>query len=420
MNFQYKTRDAQGRVASGIEEAASRTALIRGLEERGLVPIVVVPVSSRRQTEKKSAGARPLSRRKKPFWDIVIGRPIKDIDLLMFTRDLLSLAHSGIPIVSGLTDIIGQIRNRHFRYVLEDIRDAIASGSHLSEAFERYPAFFSNFFVNTIRAGEEAGRLEEVLGRMSKTLERDLDTTMTIKNAVRYPIIVLCFLGAAFAMMVTFVIPRIANMFSKFDAELPLPTRFLIALGDFFQNYGTSVLAGMVLFAVLLGMYKRTADGRYHWDLFKFYLPVFGGLFRKLALQRFAQTLQTLYASGVVLPSALEISANSVGNEVMTRAIRKAAEGVKLGKTLSDAFSEQRIFPPLVVRIVMVGERTGDLEDMLGEIIQHYDREINYMTKSLTTLIEPMLTVILGLMILVFALGVFLPLWNVIRLFRQG
>ncbi len=425
INFQYKIRDTDGKILSGFEEAASRESLMRALKGRGFSPIAVMAVQTAGTAGRSVSDTEIRRRENKPapaagsIFDITIGKAVRDEEILIFTRDLLSLVHSGVPLVSGLSDIAGQIRNPRLRRVAEDIARDVNAGSKLSEAFEKYPHIFSELYCHSIRAGEQAGRLEQVMERLAKTVERDLETSLTIKNAVRYPIIVLCFLAAAFTLMITFVIPKIAGMFSKFDTQLPLPTRFLLGLGEFFQNYGILILIAGVGAAIFISFYKKTKAGKLLWDGMKLGLPVFGSLFKKVALTRFATTLQTLYASGIVLPEALETSAHVADNAVVRAAILQAGVEVRQGKPLSEAMNQNRLFPPLVIRMMMMGEKTGNLDGMLGEVIGHYDREINYMTKSLTTLIEPILTVILGAMILVFALGVFLPMWNLIRLFKH-
>lgn len=423
MNFQYKIRDTQGRILSGFEEASNRQSLLRALKGRGFLPIAVIQVQDAGAQSRTGSAVRPTvpagGGTRPSIFDITIGKAVKDEEILIFTRDLLSLVHSGVPLVSGLGDIATQIRNPRFRRVVEDVSRDINAGGKPSESFEKYPHIFSELYCQSVRAGEQAGRLEQVMERLAKTLEKDLETTLTIKNAVRYPLIVLCFLGAAFALMVTFVIPKISGMFAKFDTQLPLPTRFLIGLGDFLQHYGMVIVLIGIGAAIFISFYKKTKPGKFLWDGMKLGLPVFGALFKKVALVRFASTLQTLYASGVVVPDALEISAHVSNNEIVRAAILQAAGEVRQGKPVSEAMNQNRLFPPLVIRMMMMGEKTGDLDTMLGEVTQHYEREINYMTKSLTTLIEPLLTVILGVMILVFALGVFLPMWNLMRLFRH-
>ncbi|MCM8775118.1 MAG: type II secretion system F family protein [Candidatus Omnitrophica bacterium] len=423
MNFQYKVRDSQGKLISGFEEASSRASLAKNLEDRGLHPVAIIPVSDRVRLHEipKPMSGNVVSRllKSRSILHYRIGKLVKDTDLLLFTRDLLSLVHSGVSLVLGIRDISSQIKNLYFRDILEKVSDDINRGNKLSEAFEKHPKIFSEFFCNSIRSGEEAGRLEEVLERLSNTMERDIETTLTVKNAIRYPIIVLCFLGVAFTIMVSFVIPRFANLFHRFNTPLPLPTRILIALGNFFHDYGYLVLFMLVVFPIFIALFKKTTYGARVWDSLKLHIPVFGTLYKKMILQRFVATLQTLYASGIVLPDALETSSRVVDNRIMAEAIRKTGASVRQGKSLFESLRENNLFPPLVIRVIMMGEKTGNLERMLGEVIQHYGREILYITKNLTTLIEPILIVILGVMILIFALGVFLPMWSFMQLFRH-
>ncbi|MDP3921646.1 MAG: type II secretion system F family protein [Candidatus Omnitrophota bacterium] len=417
MNFKYKIRDGKGHVSTGFGQAESRDSLMRELRERGFSPIAIIPAA--KDETGKAGGNTVASRKKKSIWNMKIGRVVKDEDLLLFTRDLLSLVHAGCPLVSGIRDVASQIKNVHFRDILENISDDINAGSKLSEALRRHPAVFSPFFVNTIQAGEQSGRLEAILGRMIQTLDNDLETKMMIKNAVRYPVIVLCFLGAAFTVIVTVVIPKISGVFTKFDTALPLPTRILIAIGNFSQSYGLFIAIALIGAVILVSFYKKTKPGRFVWDGIMLRLPVFGELIKKAALVRFATALQTLYASGIVITDALATCAVVVGNEVVGAAILQSAERMKEGLSLSEALKENQLFPPMVIGIITMGEKTGNLENMLAEIVEHYGRDIRYMTKTIGTLIEPILTVFLGLMILVLALGVFLPMWNVMKLFRH-
>lgn len=423
MNFQYKGRDSSGRIVTGFLEANNRAMLVKALHERGLEPLAVMPAVS-----EKGKASSPTSVLTSPpifktgqlrAW-LRLTPPIQEEEVLIFTRDLLSLVHSGIPLVAGLRDIVAQIKNRHMKRILEHAVEDVNSGSRLSEALAKYPQVFGEFYTESIRAGEESGRLESVLERLSRNLERDLATKVAIKNAVRYPIIVLCFLGLAFVVMITFVIPRISAVYAHYGSKLPLPTRMLIAFSNFCQDYGMVLILVAVVGVFLIRSFIRTPGGGFLWDSLKLRMPVFGDLFRKVALARFASTLQTLYASGIVLPTALEISSRASGNRVIGRAVYQASQEIRSGKPLSELFAGNRLFPPLVVRMVTVGERTGNLEGMLGEVVSHYERDIEYLTKSLTTLVEPLLIFCLGIIILIFALGVFLPMWNLVRIVKSG
>lgn len=418
MNFQYKIRDRAGNIISGEREAPSRSALVKDLEGEGFRPIAVVPAAGGVKRERIVAAPRAPQEKRPPMaW--ALGRAVREEEVLIFTRDLLSLVRSAVPLVGGLSDLAAQVGNPAFRSTLESIVSDITAGNKLSEAIEKHPAVFSEFYCMSIRAGEQAGRLDDVLVRLAATLERDLDTRLAIQNAVRYPIVVLCVLVVAFGVMVTLVVPRMARLFASFNTPLPLPTRIILAVSSFSQRYGLLLAAAGAGLWVALHFYGKTPAGRRRIDAFKLRLPVFGELFRKVAIARFAVILQTLYASGVVLPEALKISAKVVGNGVIEQAVLRVQEGVLAGRTLSETLAESTLFPPFLTRVVMMGEKTGNLEEMLGEVVAHYDRDVGYMTRSMTTLIEPLLTVGLGLMVLVFALGVFMPMWSLIRLFRR-
>ena len=431
MNFQYKVRDAQGQIISAVQEGPSRAAVLKELQERGLHPIAVVPAPSRSAPPPLPVKGKSTAPRKATAYvkrkgaidslaNVTIGKIVKDQEILLFTRDLYTLIHSGIPLISGIQDIAAQLKNPHFRRILEEVAEDINAGSKLSEAFEKHPKVFSEFYINSIRAGEKSGRMEQILDRLNETLNRDLETTMTIKDAIRYPIIVLSFLALAFIFIVSFVVPKISNLFAQFNTPLPLPTRIIIGVGFISQKYGLLILGCLALAVVFIAFYKREGPGKFLWDGLKLRFPIFGKLFMMVSLSRFAGTMQTLHSSGIVLPKALQISSRVVGNEVISSGILKAYEGVNSGKSLVDSLSQNRFFPPLVLKMIMMGEKTGNLEEMLGEVVRHYDREIRYMTESMTSLIEPILTVALGAMITVFALGVFLPMWNVMKLFKHA
>lgn len=419
MNFKYKVRDNSGQIISGVGIAETRQSLIRDLKNAGLVPIAVIPVrSAEGKTPGDETGGR-LVRETPSFLDRSWGRIVKDDELLLFTRDLYSLVHAGVPLVSGIRDIAEQTKNRSFRHVLNRVCDDINAGSKLSEALARHPDAFGAFYSSSVSAGEEAGQLENILQRLIENLDHDIETRLIIQNATRYPMIVLCFLGLAFSLIVTVVIPKIAVVYDRFSTTLPLPTRILIAVGNFFQNHGFLVLIIGMMTGAALFFFGKTARGQWFFDSAALKMPVFGDLAQKASLSKFASTLQTLYGSGIVLTDALGITAKVVGNRVIRKAVLGAEESMKAGLSLSEALKANHLFPPMVLRIVMTGEKTGNLEDMLGEITAHYDREIRYKAKTIGTFIEPMLTLFLGAMILILALGVFLPMWNVIRLFRH-
>jgi MSHA biogenesis protein MshG len=424
MNFKYKIRDANGEVVTGFGESTSKATMLKELKEQGFVPLAIVPDRSEAPTQKNVSQKRSKSsatKKEKSAWDINLGgKIVKPEELIVFTRDLHSLVHAGVPLVSGIEDLASQqLKNRNFRAVLEKISEDINAGSKLSEAIERQPHVFSEIYCSSIKAGEHSGRLEVIFERLVATLEHDLETTQMVKTATRYPIIVVVVLMIAFVAIVTVVIPKISGIFDKFGTDLPFPTRALIATGNFAQNYGLLLLLLSIVGVIALHFYKKTEKGSYMWDAFKMGIPILGGLSKKLALSKFASTLQTLYGSGVLLPEAIKACAKTVGNQVVGRALTKTSNDMQGGRSLSEALKENRLYPPMVVRMIMMGEKTGNLEKMLGEVVLHYNRQIEHVTKNLGTMIEPILTLMLGGMILVLALGVFMPMWNVIKLFNH-
>lgn len=415
MNFQYKLRDPNGKVLQGFAEATDRSALIREIQSQGLKMIAIMPVAE----ERKSKTAQPSSIVSQlPWYAKPIGRGVKPEELLFFTRDLFSVVKAGMPLVGGIRDIAAQVKNAYLKVVLTDVSDQIDRGMKPSEAFEKHSSIFSELYVQSIRAGEESGKMDKVLERLCLLLERDIETERLIKSAVRYPLTILAFLAGAFILMVTVVIPKISNLFTQFQAELPLPTKIIIAVGNFSQTHGFFLLTGLAGFWIFTALYFKTSAGKLTRDALLLKIPVMGALFQKILLSRFASTFQTLYGSGLVIPEALTISSKTVDNQIISKAILQVRDGVIQGRPMSETMRANRLFPPLVIQMIYMGEKTGNLEEMSGQVIHHYEREVQYITKNLASMIEPILTVCLGLMVLVLALGVFMPMWNVMKLLR--
>lgn len=420
MQYRYKVKNAAGHVSSGIASAASKQELIGLLKQQGLTALAIIPDRNSGKTSKGGRISYSGSRSKRSVWDMNLGgKIVKNEELLIFTRDLYSLIKAGVSLVSGLDDLAAQVSNRNFKYVLEDIRDDINAGSKLSEALARHPSVFPILYIHSIQAGEQAGRLEGIFQKLTATLESDIETSQMVKNATRYPLIVLTALGIAFCVVVFVVIPKIAKVFARFGTDLPLPTRILIGLGDIGQRYGLLILGLIFVTVMSISFFIKTPKGHFFWDRLKLKMPVFGLLNKKLAILKFAGTLQMLYASGIVLTDAIATSARVCGNLYIGKSINAIGEQMKAGRSLSDCMKENKLFPKMVVRMLMMGEKTGNLETMLGEIVGHYDRDIRNMTKVIGTLIEPILTVMLGAMMMVLALGVFMPMWNVIKMFGK-
>ncbi|MBU3759596.1 MAG: type II secretion system F family protein [Candidatus Omnitrophica bacterium] len=416
MSFRHKSRNTAGEIISGVVSAETREKALQGLEARGYVPIAVIAEAGQSSAPKSllQTDLKDLAK-----MNLGVSKKVTQEEILIFTRDLATIIQAGVPIVTGLRDVADSLNNPYFKSIVQGVYEDVQGGARLSEAFAKHPKVFPEHYSNSFGTGEQAGRIEKILTRMVSSMERDLATAESVKQAVRYPIIVLCFLVLAFLVIVTVVIPKISKVFQNFGTDLPLPTRIIIGTGEFAAQNGLLILAVFTALSALFWRYKNSKNGRPAVDAWKLKVPLFGGLLKKIALVRFAGTLQALYASGVVLTDGLEISARVTGNAAIAAAVRRAAAGVRQGRRMSDVFAEIKLFPPLLNRMILMGETTGSLDAMLEQVIQHYEREIKRTTSSMTTLIEPFLTIFMGVMILVLALGVFLPMWNVMSLFKH-
>jgi type II secretory pathway component PulF len=271
-------------------------------------------------------------------------------------------------------------------------------------------------YVSMVRAGETGGILEEILNRLALLAEHDAETRARVKAAVRYPLIVVIAVVAAFVFLVSSVIPRFAGIFERFKTELPFPTRVLMGINYAFQHYWYLILLAIATIAGGTIWYLRTPAGRWQWDRVKLKIPIFGALFQKVAISRFARIFSSLQKSGLTMLLILDITADTVGNVAIARAIESMRESIRQGKTLAAPMEESGFFPPLVVQMVAIGEETGDIDVMLAKVSDYYDMEVEYTLRNLSTMIEPILLLMVGGMVLFMALGIFLPMWNMISL----
>jgi type II secretory pathway component PulF len=303
--------------------------------------------------------------------------------------------------------------------VINTIMKDIEGGSFLSEALVKHPKVFPALYVSMIKAGEAAGTLDEILERLATLTEHEKDIRTKIKAATFYPRIVVAVISGAFIILMTFVVPRFAAIFSRFKATLPLPTRIMIGINDIFHHYWYLMI--ILLAAIVLGFhwYTNTETGRLKWDSLKIRVPIFGPLFLKVAMSRFAHILGMLMRSGVAILDTLEIASATVANKVLSQEINKLREGVKEGRGLSEPLKESGVFPPIVVQMISVGEQSGKLAEMMPKVSQHYDLEVEYTIKNLSTLIEPVLIITIGGIVLFLALAIFLPMWDMARVMTR-
>ncbi|MFH1683816.1 MAG: type II secretion system F family protein [Candidatus Margulisiibacteriota bacterium] len=405
-SFNFRARDRYGVSTEGILDADNSKAVAVHLEKLGYTPISISLVESTGIYAKIESWISSFQK-------------VKPEELVVFTRQLASILEAGVPLTEGLEAVHEQLKNKKFTGVVLAVRKDIEGGTTFSEALEKHKTVFSLLIVNMVRAGEKAGILDEELDRISSLIERDIETTEKIKTATRYPMIVIASLAIAFAILMTFVIPRFVSFFGAFKAELPLPTKILITVNNVIQNYWYLILGAFLGAAYAFKKVLDTEKGRYSWDRLVLSTPIFGPLFSKIFLSRFGRMLAAMLRSGIPILEALGITAASVNNKVISRIILDIRDQVSQGKSLSEPMKGSRIFPPIAISMVAIGEKAGSLEIMLNRIADYFDREADYTIKNLTPLLEPILIFGLGMVALLFALGIFLPMWDMIRVYKN-
>ncbi|MCH8980464.1 type II secretion system F family protein [candidate division KSB1 bacterium] len=398
-SFEYKAIKPDGSEVTEVMEAKDSDAVTRYLDKLGYLPLKI----------KQSGGGLNL----KLFSN---RRKLKDAEIVMFTRQLVTLLRAGVPLLSCLDALVEQADSEGLKEIIEKIYVDIESGLSLSDAIKRHPKEFSELYINSIRAGEMGGALDKVLERLVELMEHEQEVNARIKSAMRYPIIVVVTLVLAFVALMMLVVPNFIDLFTKMKIELPLPTRLLIGFHYVLSNYWYLVIAGLSAIAFGFFKYIKTEKGAFRWDQFMITVPIFGDLNLKTAMSRFTRMFETLNSSGLPILQTLDITAKTVGNVVIGKEIEKAAAGVLQGAGLAGPLSEGKIFPPMVIRMISIGEQSGSLDTMLLNVSKHYDTEVEYAVKNLTSMIEPVLTVGVGVIVLFLALAIFLPMWDLTNL----
>lgn len=399
--FKYKARDKFSRAVSGETIAENKDAAAKKLMEMGYVPITI--------DEVRELGAGEIL---KKF------RRVKLEELNTFTRQLYALQKAGLPLLSGLLAIAEQEKNKYFKTVIEEVAQDIKEGLSFSEALKKHKQVFGDVYISMIRVAETAGSIVDILERLMALIEQEIDVRSRIKAATRYPMIALFVLCLGFVVIVTFVIPRFAQVYSQFNAMLPLPTRILIGINVAISKFWYLFLLG--LGGAIFGFVKfiQSKGGRVKWDNLKLKVPIFGPLVTMLVMSRFARITAILMKSGVPILEVLELTAKTAGNVIISRAIENIRESVNQGKGISEPMKISGLFPTTVIQMVAIGEQTGRVDELLLSVADYYERESSYMIKNLTTYIEPILIFVLGLMVLLMALAIFLPMWNLIKVFK--
>lgn len=400
--YVYKARDRAGKAVTGTVDAPTRDAAAAQLEAQGCVPVSL---------QLKTSGSTTASR-----FGGLFGPRVRSEDMVMLTFQCSTLIGAGIPLLSCLRVLARQMKNSTLRRILDQAARDIEGGASLSDSLAKYPRVFPPVYINMIRAGEASGTLQEMFTRLGDMVEHEAEVRQQVRTALRYPVIVIMALLAACAIMLVFVLPRFVAIFEKFNILLPLPTRILIAVNGMVQEHGL-VLAGCVAaLALAVRVWLATRQGRYAWHYVQISMPILGPLLLMAALSRFAYMLATLIKSGLPIIENLEVTSHAVGNDVLAAATDRIRQSVQEGKGLAEPMRKIQFFTPLVVQMVAVGESSGTLEEILFKVSRYYDMEVANGTKRLGTYVEPILTGVLGVMVLFFALAIFLPMWDMTKI----
>lgn len=395
--YKYTGRSTEGVQLKGLIEGVSTDNAASRLQARGIIPLQL-----EESVEGESDVVSWLRRRKK----------ITAEELIMFSRQMYTITRSGIPLVRSVRGIAATVHNVRFKETLDTIADRLETGMTFSVAMQPYGDIFGPMFISVIQMGEDSGRLDRAFKQLSDYLERDLDTRRQIKTALRYPSFVILAFVIALVVVNIWVIPTFVEMFAKFDAALPWPTRVLIAISNFL------VLAWPMLLLVigggyyLLRRYIASTAGAIRWGAFKVKVPIIGDIVYRASLARYSRALSLMLSSGVAMNRALELSARAVDNDYMAGKIRAIRQGIERGENLLATHAASNMFTPLVLQMIGVGEESGEVSELLGEVAEFYEREVDYDVGNLTARIEPLLLVMLTGFALVLALGILLPIWQ--------
>ncbi len=408
--FDYTGRNRRGEAVHGRAEGVNSNAVADQLFGNGVTPIDIIEAHDRSDV---LAGLRALRLK-------LNEAKIALTDQIFFCRQMYTLLKAGVPILQALRGLRDSAQNPTLAKVIASIGDGLESGMDLTTAVNRHSDVFPPLFISMVQVGETTGSLPEAFLQLAAYLDRERATRESIKQALRYPSMVLIAISAAMIIINIFVIPAFAKIYAGFKAELPWATKLLVGVSNFSVTYWPVVLFGGVLLVVGLRWYIGTAPGRYRWHKFMLHLPIIGSLLMRATLGRFARALAVTIKSGVPLVQGISVVSRAVDNDYVGARIAQMRENIERGESITRTAAGTALFPPLVLQMIGVGEETGALDDLLIEVADYYEREVDYGLKNLSSAIEPILIVTIGIMVLILALGVFLPMWDLARASRGG
>jgi len=395
--FKYVAKDEEGNTITDVLEAKDEALALDMLRVKNLIIITI--------TEQKVTKIGK-----------VVGKKVKSEELVIFSRQLATMVNAGIPLVQSLDILSEQMESINFRQMVTQVRSDVESGASLSAALEKHPKVFTLLYTNMVKAGETSGMLDEILERLAGYLEKNDTLQRKVKSAMVYPAVVSVMAIGITLVLLLKVIPTFKEIFTSLGGTLPLPTEILINISDTVRKYFLMVVIILVVFCVVLQKLISTPKGRIRFDQIKLKLPVFGVLLCKVAVARFSRTLSTLIRSGVPILSALEIVGKTAGNTVIEAAVENARVGIREGESISAPLSKSKAFPPMVTRMISVGEESGELEKMLSKIADFYETQVDVAVSGLTSMIEPLIIAFLGIVVGSIVVAMFLPIFKITEL----
>jgi len=397
MKYRFVAKDTKGRTKTGIVEAMDVKNASGVLQEQGLVVVSLDRTGKNKTLEELSY-----------LWE-----GVKAVDLVMLFRQLVTLIGAKVPILTSFRVIERQISNNHLRRIVREVGDDIEDGMPLFESMSRHPRVFTPLMVSMVHSGEVSGHLHQSLAYIADNLEKNYALTSKIRGALMYPGFVLAAAIIVGFLVITFILPNLTQIIRDMSAEVPWYTQVLMSTGDFMSTYWWVVAAAIATVIGFFFYYVRTPAGKREWDKVQLKLPVVGQLFHYMYISRFSDNFSTLLSGGIPVVTALQIVASVVGNSEFERVILEAADEVKKGGSISAVFKRNDVFPPIVAQMLEIGEETGKTEETLKSVTEFYDQEADTMARNLTTLIEPMLIVVLGIGVAIMVVGILLPIYNI-------
>lgn len=398
----YRARDRYGKLVVGQIDAASLIAAEKNIENLKLIPLSV--------EEKSSISMSEL---------IPSFQSVSKKDIIIFSRQLATLYQSGVPISKSLTSLIEFTRNKKLKIILQEVKDDIESGQTLAKSLGNHPKIFSEIYVNMVEVGESTGLLYDVLVRIALLMEKEMTIKSKVKSATFYPKLVISAIIIATAILIGFVIPKFAMLYSSFNVPLPLETRILVAISNFFVNYWYIMLAIFAALIISVKLYLNSAKGRLWWDEYKLKIPIFGSIFYKSMMGQFTRIFGLLFQSGIPVNRAFELIRNAVENKYFTKKIDELQEEIAKGNSITQSFIDSKIFSPIIIQMISVGEETGHIDEMLNKVADYFDEDLDHQLSILQASIEPILLTIIFGMVLFLALAIYLPIIDVINFVKK-